>query len=62
MNISETVLEVIFNVIRKQNLRLLKEIAIREAIDMEGFIQEFKPSKKEFRDYIRTISLSKKND
>jgi len=50
-------------VIRKQNLRLLKEIAIREDIGVivDDFLNVFRPSKKEFRDYLRNVSSHKKN-
>jgi hypothetical protein len=56
MEIPETVFEIIFNIVRQQNERLLREIAIREDIPLSELLKRYRPTRKHFRDFVRSVS------
>lgn len=53
MEISEAFFLILFNIVRSQNEMLLREIAIREELDIRQLLKEFTPTKKHFREFIR---------
>jgi hypothetical protein len=52
MEFPETYFQILFNIIRKQNLVLLREIAIREQVP-ENFMAEWTPSRAKFRAFLK---------
>lgn len=57
MEISESFFLILFNIVRSQNETLLREIAIRENLDVRELLKEFKPTKGHFRKYIQCHRL-----
>ncbi len=53
MEFPETYFQILFNIVRKQNMILLHEIAIRERVP-EDFMTTWTPSRAAFRNFMRT--------
>jgi hypothetical protein len=58
MELSEKVIEIIFNIVTEQNKRLLKEIGLREKIPIRELYRSFLFTRKDFKKFIMDQSSS----
>jgi hypothetical protein len=61
MEVSECFFEILFNIIKQQNISFLREIAMNEGISYTKLLKDFKLTRKHLREFIRHHHLHRES-